>query len=161
MPLKILSYVVLVAVGIFHLQEPRLNWVKFQPPEYPRNAQRAHIQGRVILEFMLRAENAVSIQSSKGHPELVRSAQESLLMSKLACDNCSEQSTRFTVTYDFEVVNHDCNGPDDPPKVTRDSPMHVRVVAQSVCTVDPVARYMKARSWRCLYLWKCALRREE
>lgn len=157
MSLKILSYVVLVAV-VLHLQEPQLNWVKFQPPEYPRNAQLAHIQGKVILEFALQVGNAISLQHTSGHPMLIKAAQDSLQMSRLSCENCAEQNALFTVIYDFEVVNHDCNDPDRHTQVTRESRTHIRVVAQSVCTVDPVVRYVKTRSFPCLYLWRCGRR---
>lgn len=153
---KIFLYVVLLAFGA----EPQLTWIQFQPPEYPRNAQITHIQGTVILKFTLQTGNRVAVQSSVGHPLLIPSALDSLGASKLACDNCSKQSTLFTVTYDFEVANHDCNEPDRPTRVTKDSPTHIKVIAQSVCTSDPVVRYMKARSFRCLYLWKCGRRPE-
>jgi Gram-negative bacterial TonB protein C-terminal len=138
------------------LQDAKLSWVKFDPPEYPRNAQIAHIEGPVTLTFVLQSGNPVFLKESSGHPLLVPAALESLKKSQLNCIDCAQQGQIFTVVFDFQVASHDCTDPQVPTHTTVDTPTHITVIAQSICTSDPVARYRRTRSIRCLYLWKCA-----
>jgi hypothetical protein len=138
------------------LHGQKLNWIKFHPPEYPRNAQIAHIEGPVTLKFTLQPGNEVLIEEYKGHPLLTQSAIESLKMSQLECVDCEHMAPVFTVAFDFRVESHDCRDSALPTQAAIDSPMHVTVVAQAVCTSDPIVHYVRSRSLCCLYLWKCA-----
>ena len=154
--MSLLPWIFLIA-SIGSLQEPQLNWVKFQTPEYPRNAQIAHIQGNIVLKFLLQPGNGiVVVKESTGHPLLLPAALESLKKSQLNCSDCGQQSQIFTVVFDFVVASHDCKDSEVPTHVTMDSPSHITVLAQSICTSDPVVYYRRIRSIRCLYLWKCA-----
>jgi hypothetical protein len=147
-------------VSTISLHGQKLNWVKFPPPQYPRNAQIAHIEGPVTLKFTLQPENAVSVKESTGHPLLIPAAIESLKTSQLECVDCERLAPGFTVAFDFRVESHDCRDSGLPTQAKIDSPMHVTVVAQAICTSDPTARYVRTRSFRCLFLWKCAMHPE-
>lgn len=151
----------LLIASIFSLQEPKLNWVSFHPPEYPRNTQLAHIEGKVVVKFVLQQGNAIGIQEQTGHVLLVPAAIQSLKMSRLECVHCDEQAQTFTVVFDFRVASHNCDDPEVPTQAILESPTHVTIVSQAVCTSDPVAHYIKMRSIRCLFLWRCAMRPQE
>jgi hypothetical protein len=150
----------ILSTSIFSLQAPKLNWMSFYPPEYPRVAQIAHIEGKVTLKLALQAGEVVGIQEQAGHPMLVPAAIQSLKMSRLGCMDCSNEAQTFTVVFDFQVASHDCNDPEVPTRATLDSPTHVTITSQAVCTYDPIATYRKIRSIHCLYLWRCATRPE-
>jgi hypothetical protein len=150
----------LLSASIFSQQEPKLNWVSFYPPEYPRTAQIAHIEGQVTLMLTLQAGKVTGIQQQAGHPMLVPAAIQSLKMSRLGCIDCSNDAQTFTVVFDFHVASHDCSDPEVSTQAALDSATHISVVSQSVCTSDPIGHYIKTRSKRCLFLWRCATRPE-
>jgi len=142
------------------LQGQKLNWVKFHPPEYPRNAQIAHIEGTVTVKFTLQHRNEVLIKETKGHPLLIQPAIESLKMSQLECVDCEHPIPESTVAFDFRVESHDCRDSGLPTQATLDSSTHVTVTAQAICTSDPTSHYLRKRSVWCLFLWKCRTRPE-
>ncbi|HKF21432.1 MAG TPA: energy transducer TonB [Candidatus Angelobacter sp.] len=122
-------------------QEPRLKWVSRIEPVYPQMAKIAHIQGDVWIELELDPQGAiVSLLPLSGHPILIQAASDSLRKSKFACENCSEESTFFSVAIRFKM--------DDPPKP----------VPQPGPVADASRSAPKRRSARCLYLWRCAAR---
>jgi len=109
-------------------------------------ARIAHIQGEVWIELELDQQGRiVGMLPVSGHPILIQAASDSLRKSKFACENCSEETTFFSVAVRFKM--------DDPPKT-----------AQAPCPVaderPPAAKRsaQKTRSLRCLYLWRCAAR---
>lgn len=122
-------------------QAPRLKWVSRIEPVYPQMAKIAHIQGEVWIELELDPQGAiVSLLPLSGHPILIQAASDSLRKSKFACENCSEETTFFSVAVRFKM--------DDPPKT-----------APAPCPVaDATRNPRKGRSARCFYLWRCAAR---
>jgi hypothetical protein len=155
---KRLLFAFLVASTI-SVQGQKLNWVKFSPPYYPRNAQIAHIEGTVTVQFTLQHRNEVLIKETKGHPLLIQPAIESLKMSQLECVDCEHLTHESTVHLIFglraTIVDSGL-----PTQATLDSSTHVTVTAQAICTSDPTSHYIRKRSVWCLFLWKCRTRPE-
>jgi hypothetical protein len=86
-------------------QGPKLRWVRFDRPAYPRVAQLARIQGRAQIEIRLEPEGKVFVVSSSGdHVLLVESARQALEGSQLSCDNCNGKSGLFTIDFDYRLV---------------------------------------------------------
>jgi len=158
--LKILFLFLLMAM----LRAPALVWEDFHPPQYPRAALIAHIEGLVTIQFSLDTDGTVTIKNSSGPRILVAAAEESVKASKLRCDSCGTAAASFGVVFDFEIARHSCNDPEInfPPTAKLETLNRVSVTAEPVCTKDPVVRtekvQKKVRSIRCLYLWRCGLR---
>jgi len=60
--------------------------------------------------------------------------------------------------FDFRVESHDCRDSNLPTKTMMDSAAHVTVIAQIDLHVRfprSAVYYVKSRSLRCLFLWKC------
>lgn len=159
----------LLALVFVAQAEPRLSWLGFEQPEYPQEAKVAHIEGQVSLTFTLQAEGPAVVEKATGNPALVAAAEESLKKSTLGCGECVNQVPRFTVFYDFQMVDRDCNDPDSvaATSVRSESTTHLVITAQSLCPADTAKSsslerptVAQKRSFKCLYLWKCS-RKEE
>ena len=137
-------------------QKPTLVWESFHAAAYPDLARLAHIAGSVEVEFTLSTENAVTIQKSTGHPVLVAAAEEVIKSSRFRCSDCETQRA-FAVIFNFTIAEHPCQRTMAPATVTLETIDRVSVIAEPVCTeeIDPVIRSRRARSARCLYLWRC------
>jgi hypothetical protein len=152
MPKVLLFLLIQIAAS----QKPELIWESFQAPEYPRNAQIAHISGPIAVEFTLNEDGTGSIGKVTGHPLLAAAAVESIKASRFRCSHCGRESA-FTVEFNFGFAEHTCEETKHHPAYTaalKDA-NDVSVIAEPVCTEDPGAVYAKVRSVRCLYLWKC------
>lgn len=153
---KILLLLLLVAQGTSR-PNPSLVWENFHAPEYPRDAQIAHIAGTVKIEFTIGRNGVITIGKSTGHPLLVPAAEKGVKASKFSCKDCEDNTEALAVVFDFSIANHDCREAEmNPPYTAKlDSNGHVSIIAEPVCTSDPVVKTVHKRSLRCLYLWKC------
>jgi TonB family protein len=133
-----------------------LVWKSFHAPEYPRDAQIAHITGRIKIEFTLNDDGTATITKTSGHPLLLPKAVDTIKTSHFTCSACGKESV-FTVEFNFNFADHNCEEAARHPRYTSamEDPEHVSVKAEPVCTADPRVSYVKVRSLRCLYLWKC------
>lgn len=129
---------VLLALVFVQQSEPRLNWLDFEPPEYPQKAQAAHIEGPVNLTFVLQVKGPAVVEKATGNPTLIAAAKESLKKSMLGCSFCDNQVPRFTVLFDFQMVERDCNDPDSaaPTAIRSESTTHIVITAQIPCPAD-------------------------
>ena len=129
---------VLLALVFAAQAEPKLNWLDFEAPEYPQKAQAAHIDGPVSLTFVIRAKGPAVVEKATGNPILIAAAEESLKKSMLGCSFCDNQVPRFTVLFDFQMVERDCNDPDSaaPTSIRSESTTHIVITAQIPCPAD-------------------------
>jgi TonB family protein len=140
---------------------------KLSPPVYPPLARKTCITGDVDLTInVLRDGSVASALVITGNPLLQEAALESAEQSKYKCRKCSEATTAFHLTYTFQLVSsQDCRtaNASSPNKGEQDQPFphvtqsrnQVTVVDQPLITSDPAPDRSKARSVKCLYLWKC------
>jgi TonB family protein len=155
-----LFFVILTIIGAVG-QEPKLRWEEFHEPAYPQMARVANINGAVTLEFTIARDGTVDVQKSAGHPMLVHASVESLKLSKLACDNCGKVAARFSVVFEFKIATSECGNSSVSSRALLENSNHVTVTIDRYCFIDPAPELTKkVRSVRCLYLWKCAIRKE-
>jgi hypothetical protein len=145
--------------------------VKLTPPLYPPLARQAAIKGDVDIVLAIRVDGSVeSAVVASGPPLLKQAALDSVQQSHYECSGCSQSVTPYQLVYTFQLIglescctptsgsadnNHQQGQP--YPRVTQ-SENHVTVVDQYVCICDPAATIRKARSVKCLYLWRCGSR---
>jgi hypothetical protein len=142
-------------------QGPKLRWVRFDRPAYPRVAQLARIQGRAQIEIRLEPEGKVFVVSSSGdHVLLVESARQALEGSQLSCDNCNGKSGLFTIDFDYRLVARPSASPcaDNESSAVLDSANHITVFTKMPCIYSYGLVVQKVRGPKCLYLWRCAHR---
>lgn len=149
------------------MQTPRLRWVDFHPPQYPQMARVANIDGPVTVKFVFGANGSIEVKESSGHPILVQAAIESLKASKLVCDGCGQNEPEFSVVFDFKFAGEESQNSElnNSSGAALDSPNHVTIITtvftERLAITDPRGIVTKrVRSVRCLYLWKCATRRD-
>jgi hypothetical protein len=131
---------------------------KLHEPLYPMVARTAHIYGDVALTLQIRQDGTVqSVEFVSGPPLLKQAAMDSARESQFECRGCNEPLTPYPLVYSFQLsTNGDCCSPLSGPQVSWTG-NHILITASTVCTCDP-AGVIKARSIKCLYLWKCATR---
>jgi TonB family protein len=104
------------------------------PPIYPPLARQARIIGDVQVRLGIRRDGSVaSAEVISGPPMLEQAALESARKSAFLCQGCSEEVTTYFLTFTFGFRNGGDEG-------------------------DCIAR--RARSGKCLYLWKCGIWQE-
>lgn len=140
--INVVMKAVLAALVFVAQAEPRLNWLNFEQPEYPKEAQAAHIEGPVNLTFVLQKSSPAAVEKATGNPILIKAAEESLKKSLLGCSDCADRAPRFTVLFDFHMVERDCNDPDSaaPTAIRSESTTHIVITAQIPC---PAAKAKK------------------
>jgi TonB family protein len=103
---------------------------KLFPPKYPPLARQARIMGDVKIHLAIRRDGSViSMELISGHPMLAPAAIDSARKSEFECRNCSRDQTEYVLTYTFETLDVSC---------------------------EPNFTEFHTRSFKCLYLWKCA-----
>ena len=132
-------------------------FVKLNPPAYPPIARQARIYGRVELSVDVRPDGSVAdVRVIAGHPLLAPAAVESAQESQFECKGC-ETTTTFHVVYQFDLEAPKCGQSIGPPKIGQVGSV-VTIAGQPPVICDPpvqVGERSKARSVKCLYLWKC------
>lgn len=142
--------------------------VKLVGPAYPPIARAAHISGAVEVDVLIGADGqAKSAQVISGPRMLQQASLEAARQSQYACRGCSD-ATHYKITFIYKVIGteppKDCDGPlPSAPQPEWDaSRQQATAFATESWTCDPVAKVTttlrKARTAKCLYLWKCGLR---
>ncbi len=131
--------------------------VNLSQPCYPPLARQARIQGDVEVTLGVRRDgNIESAAIAIGHPMLKQAALESAQNSQYECRRCSEAVTSYSMVYTFRFATEQRLEP-QTVSVTRDQ-NHVTVVAGTPLIILDDFGYVRVRSAKCLYLWKCGLR---
>jgi TonB family protein len=135
---------------------------------YPPIARVAHIAGNLVLRLEITKDGTVLsaiVESGPALQALRESALDSAKHSQFECHDCSEAPTIFYMTYSFQLQfpADPCaditserlgqNGLKPYPHVDY-SGLHVTVTDLASAICDPAAT-TRARSIKCLYLWKC------
>jgi hypothetical protein len=135
---------------------------KLSTPIYPPLAKAAHVEGDVEVEIKLGREGKIeSVRATYyASPLLSPAALESARKSEFACRNCDAELTPYTLRYSFHLLEPDCSREENLPTVKMemlDSVPHITVSSKGVMICDPVVtvRKVRARSPKCLYLWRC------
>jgi len=138
--------------------------VRLSLPAYPRLAQQADISGDVDLVLAVSTNGQVeSVNVLSGHAMLRQAAIESARQSTFECRNCDRASS-YSLRYRFQIdriaPDRACSATSEPdPPVELDLAAHqVTISAWQVWICDPAVEVRKARSAKCLYLWKCVQR---
>jgi TonB family protein len=150
---------------------PRVIVSKLSPPTYPRLALQARIAGSVEMNIAVRPDgNVESIALVSGHPMLKSTAIESAQKTQFECKDCREPSMLYHMTYKFELGDAlGCKGIDADGYDIYDASGGAQVTqTQAVVTIrgrpyatcDPTEKisFLKFRSAKCLYLWRCGKR---
>ncbi len=141
---------------------------KLFPLTYPPLARQTRITGNVELRLDVRPDGSVaSAVAISGHPLLKQPALENAQRSQFACIDCAEEVHSYRLVYTFELgpasgcfdqVQRSSSNPEQPyPRISQ-SPGRVTIIDQPWVTCDAAGTitYNKARSIKCMYLWKCA-----
>jgi Gram-negative bacterial TonB protein C-terminal len=132
---------------------------KLSPPTYPQLVRVAHIVGDVTVTLGIRQDGTIeSSNATSGPPMLYKAALQSAQQSQFECRNCSDAITSYTLVYTFKLNDQPCCSPTADLHVTQ-SENHVTAIDNAICFCDPAAGPWKVRSAKCLYLWKCGIRR--
>lgn len=143
--------------------------VRLSQPLYPLLARQAHMIGDAVILLSIGQDGVIeSVMAESGHPLLRQAALDSAQQSRYECRGCREPVTSFRLVYTFQLVWTNCCTAADggPNKSQQDRPYpqiaqsgnHVTVADQLICTCDKAAQMGKARSVKCLYLWRCSSR---
>jgi len=129
----------------------------------------AHIAGDVVVEVGVAPDGTIqSTEVVSGPPLLEKATLESAGQSQFECRNCDMKPRKVRLVYTYRLLPGDCCGEKYPaengessgaaPGVTQEG-NHITVVDYPGCICDPAADVSpKIRSWKCLYLWKCAVK---
>ena len=138
-------------------------------PTFSPLARQANVEGEVIVEVTVRPDGSTEATAVKGHPLLKQAALDSAMQSRFECRMCSAPLS-YTLVYSFKrtSVGSCCNGRGTPVKVEQEPRSYdeegrpqsrVTISAEKICLCDPsFTLTKKARSLKCLYLWKCSTR---
>jgi TonB family protein len=136
---------------------------KLWQPVYPPIARQARISGDVDLKIEVREDGSVeSIVVASGHPMLKQAALDSAQQSQFVCRGCSEVLTSYTLVYTFQLATDQTpevrSNQEPQPTHVFQSQNHVTVVAEPTLIDHGVDTYIRVRSAKCLYLWRCGYR---
>ncbi len=140
-------------------------------PRYPKLALQARIATTVVLNITVRPDGSVdSVALVSGHPLLNDAAIESAKNTLFDCKECREPVIIQQVTYRFELgdalpcegINSSGYGIYDENADTQvsQSSKTIIVLGHPYGACDPRGRisFLRLRSAKCLYLWRCGKR---
>lgn len=138
-------------------QQGSVSITSLAKPTYPPLARSARVMGDVQLELKVRADGTVeSAVVLSGHEMLRETALESVRNSKFACLRCGDAATSYTLTYSFKLAEA-CESPLKlkPDEVRVEQKQNQVTVTVASGVVIPYFSYVRVRSVKCLYLWRC------
>lgn len=114
---------------------PRL--VKLSPPIYPALARIARIDGDVKVQLSIGKDGTIeSAAVVSGHPLLKPDVLESAQKSTFEFSGCRADGNPYSLIYSFRLRDDNGN-----------------------CGRVEIDKEWQVRSFKCLYLWKCSVRR--
>ena len=145
---------------------------KLSPPVYPPIARAARVSGKVELIVAISPDGTALSSTVSSGPQMLRQAAiDSATQSQFVCIECKDAAKHFRVTYSFEIGEIiTCAEAEPVAPVTSQVPVSYPKISQSASTVTVVDRAfgtcdyeatlskVRARSAKCLYLWRCSWR---
>jgi TonB family protein len=133
---------------------------KLSDPTYPPLARQARITGDVDLMLTIRQDGSVeSAVLVSGHPMLTQAVLDSARRSQFECSRCAEGGYRYPLKYKFGIISQgypkDCDMEKDPPAAVDSTRHEISVSSWAMMICDPSTTIIRARSAKCLYLWRC------
>jgi TonB family protein len=149
---------------------PQVVITRLLNPPYPPLARQARITGDVELSVAIRRDGSIrSVSVVSGHPMLREAAAASAQGSEFECRGCAEQGVQYRLLYKFrEVEAQDCCTVWNEPasiilqpallQAAEETEVIVEVLRGCLCDPTETISWIKVRSAKCLYLWKCSKR---
>lgn len=164
---------VLTALGVSLSASGRPVLMSLAKPDYPQKARTANISGDVHVIVSIRPGGSIAhVNALTGHPMLQQAALDSAQHSTFECNGCASDSL-YSLFYRFEQSSEGdcCRAMSVAPTVHQQTmtdddqgrpQTQVSIIAEHGCLCDPTATLTvtrhRARSLKCLFLWKCSLR---
>jgi TonB family protein len=143
---------------------------KLAPLLYPPLAKQTRIVGDVQLALVIRADGSIESASVvSGHPLLKQAALDSAEHSQFVCKECDKAPRALQMTYSFKLgptaYCAESSLPTKPNEQEESYPRlvqaenHITLYDRPVGTCDLAFKIVetKARSIKCMYLWKCGV----
>jgi hypothetical protein len=149
------------------IQDARI--VRLAPLIYPALARQTGVAGEVELKLEIRPDGGISSAAAiSGHPLLVQPALDNALKSQFVCENCGEDIHVYRLIYIFRLSSPDMldnqnqgANPEHPSLRVEQGAGRVIVTDYPFQEIDFGSEIRKARSIKCLYLWKCGFRERD
>ena len=138
---------------------------------YPPLARATRTTGDVVIALEAGSDGQVrSAAVVQGHPLLAQASLDNAQHSQFECRKCESAAASVKIVYTFQLLDRgSCAVSKQPASGTTERDDRVPGVTQSqndvtvidtefhICdpAADPPA---KVRSWKCLFLWRCASR---
>ena len=147
--------------------KPEVVLTKLGPITYPQIARTARIAGDVEVDLEIQKDGSIESATAVSGPGLLyRAARDSAQQSQFECRNCADTLTTYRLLYTFRLVEPaavpTCGEPDTcgrtydaqiaPSIALSGNRVTLTTSALAVCICDG---YLKVRSLKCLYLWRC------
>jgi len=145
---------------------------RLSPPTFPPLAREARTSGEVKVRLSIRRDGSIeSVSAVSGDPILVPAALESAQHSVFECSTCRDLNTPYELIYTFQIAGEldrcccsvGARAIHEPEVSYSDNRITITAspvcVCPDPCTVEAATAQSRQRSARCLYLWKCGVRR--
>jgi len=148
---------------------PTVVIAELSPLSYPPIARAAGVFGEVVVAVAIRPDGFVDSATVLSGPVMLRQvALDGALKTRLKCDGCESFPASSQIVYKFELgdaiycaQSNEASGNSKPerpyPQVTHTANV-VTIYDRPVGTCDMEIDHTRARSARCLFLWKCGWR---
>jgi hypothetical protein len=150
-------------------QPPKAVITKLSPPFYPPIALAARVSGKVELIITISSDGTALSSTVRSGPQMLRQpAIDSATQSHFVCVECKDAAKQFRMSYSFEIGEViTCAETEPIAPATSQVPVSYPRISQSASTVTVVDRAfgtcdpevtlskIRARSAKCLYLWRC------
>lgn len=131
---------------------------KLSAPVYPPLARQAAIVGEVKIQLEIRQDGSVaSATLISGHPLLEQAALDSARQSQFECQACRSEVTPYELVYTFRLPESQCAAQSNTKVTHTQNHITIDDIQPMLCDVEYFG-FKKARSVKCLYLWKCSVR---
>ena len=135
---------------------------KLPPPFYPSMALAAHVSGDVELDLVIGRDGSLQSAVVAGGPPMLRQAAlQAAQKTQFDCKGCEENSSKLRMTYRFQLGETVyCSNPDSSyPRVAQsDNTITMTDRPSGTCDLAATIERVRARSAKCLFLWKCGWR---
>src|SRR5262245_47056342 len=139
--------------------------IELANPKYPPLARQARIIGEVRVRVEVgRGGEIQNVSILQGHPLFAEAVLESARRSRYECLDCPEQGSSVQLTYTFELREANCSDTQSRLDleasggvVQSHNAVTVSVIAPCVDHGPPGPNFVRprARSAKCLSLWRC------